>query len=93
MPLFWVIVLLTVVAALLPVVSVRAYTRLASPPLYMRVQEIEHLPAHVAKRLLVGLSSDSYDVALSESSPLLPSLNASASASGKGRATDDFDER
>jgi phospholipid-translocating ATPase len=87
MPLFWIIVLLTVVAALLPVVSVRAYTRLTNPPLYMRVQEIEHLPAHVAKRLLVGLSSDSYDVALSESSPLLPSLNS------KGRATDDFDEQ
>jgi phospholipid-translocating ATPase len=71
-PLFWVLTLLTVVVALLPVVSVRSYIRLTHPPLYMRVQEIEHMPSHVANRLLVGLASDSFDVALTESSPLLP---------------------
>jgi phospholipid-translocating ATPase len=71
MPTFWLANLLTVTAALLPVVGLRTLKRLTNPSLCARVQLIEHLPSAVARHLLAGINDSSLDVAMSESSPLI----------------------
>ncbi len=71
MPTFWLATLLTVTAALLPVVGLRTLRRLTNPSLCARVQQIEHLPSAVARHLLAGINETPLDVAMSESSPLL----------------------